>query len=52
MGVPRFKHWLPPLFLALVLVSLTAGYVLRDIGNGSVVFPEWVGTITLQLLPA
>ena len=45
------KRWLLLLFLAIVMISLAAGYILRDLYSASIHFPSWVGDITLQFLP-
>ncbi|MDQ2960761.1 MAG: YvcK family protein [Candidatus Dormibacteraeota bacterium] len=45
------KRWLLLLFISIVMISLAAGYVLRDIYSSGVAFPVWVQTLTLQFLP-
>src|ERR1022692_2837090 len=45
------KRWLLLLFVAIVMISLAAGYILRDLYSASIVFPSWVGDLTLQFLP-
>src|SRR5579863_156771 len=45
------KRWLLLLFAAVVMISLAAGYILRDIYSTSGGFPSWVGEATLQFLP-
>ena len=45
------KRWLLLLFLAIVMISLAAGYILRDLYSASITFPSWVGDLTLQFLP-
>jgi hypothetical protein len=45
------KRWLLLLFFAIVMISLAAGYILRDLYSAPFVFPSWVGDVTLQFLP-
>lgn len=45
------KRWLLLLFASIVMISLAAGYVLRDIYSSDVRFPSWVQTASLQFLP-
>jgi len=45
------KRWLLLLFVAVVMISLAAGYLLRDLYSASIVFPSWVQDATLQFLP-
>src|SRR5580693_6747767 len=45
------KRWLLLLFFAIVMISLAAAYLLRDLYSTPFYFPAWVGTLTLQFLP-
>src|SRR5580704_933617 len=45
------KRWLLLLFVAIVMISLAVGYLLRDLYSASFVFPSFVGDLTLQFLP-
>ena len=45
------KRWLLLLFVAVVMISLAAGYLLRDLYSASIEFPPWVQDATLQFLP-
>src|SRR6202165_4886513 len=45
------KRWLGLLFFAIVMISLAAGYILRDLYSAQITFPSWVGDVTLQFLP-
>src|SRR5580704_17546305 len=45
------KRWLLLLFVAIVMISLAVGYVLRDLYSAQIVFPAFVGDLTLQFLP-
>ena len=45
------KRWLLLLFVSIVMISLAAGYVLRDLYSSGVTFPVWVQGLTLQFLP-
>ncbi|MHB8718816.1 MAG: gluconeogenesis factor YvcK family protein [Candidatus Dormibacteria bacterium] len=45
------KRWLLLLFVSIVMISLAAGYVLRDLYSAGVAFPTWVQEVTLQFLP-
>jgi uncharacterized cofD-like protein len=45
------KRWLGLLFFAIVMISLAAGYILRDLYSAQITFPSWVGDLTLQFLP-
>ena len=45
------KRWLLLLFVAIVMISLAAGYLLRDLYSAQIHLSGWVGDLTLQFLP-
>src|ERR1700693_5410990 len=45
------KRWLILLFVAIVMISLAVGYLLRDLYSARIAFPAYVGDLTLQFLP-
>ena len=45
------KRWLLLLFVAIVMISLAVGYLLRDLYSAPFTFPSFVGELTLQFLP-
>src|ERR1700680_2821323 len=45
------KRWLGLLFFAIVMISLAAGYILRDLYSAHITFPSWGGDVTLHFLP-
>jgi hypothetical protein len=51
MSMRLVKGWVLPLVMAVLVVALADGYMLRIIYSASSTFPPVVGWVTLEFLP-
>jgi hypothetical protein len=51
MSMRHVKRWVLPLLMAIVLMAMVSGYILRDVYGAPFDLPAWAGSITLEFLP-